>query len=458
MASQPVIFISHKHADRDIAVTLGRFVKEKSGGNVRVHLSSSPDFEGPRFGKPLNAELKRALGEAESVILIYTTETEDWSYCMWECGMAVDPQDETPTSVVVMQCGPDDPRPFGDQLRAKAESLDSVQAFVKALLTTADFFPRRETPITGFAAEGTEIKEFAADLHAQLSDVISPRPGPDRRTPTTPYLSVRLGQEAADQLRAAYEADDHQQSSELIKREAVITEQFGARNLLGMRLNPGSTLGDVLAHAQEGDDEGDEPRWFTSINEQIQAALLGVFRPVKWAPYKTAKGLADVPFVAASQEVEGVEFDVYIVPISPRPVLARERMLAIDQTYHKNAATDALDEILLASLVKEMGERKATRLPILDDQGPKTIVHKATLNELLARHAIDRQTVEGLTLADLLTEYADALEAWYVEVAPDSTMEEAMTSMNAKPDCEDAYVVEDGVVVGWLTNAMFLQD
>lgn len=394
MESQPVVFISHRHSDRDIAETLGRFVKERCGGNVRVHLSSSSDFEGPRFGKPLNAELRRALGETESVILIYTAETQDWSYCMWECGMAVDPREETPTSVVVMQCGPDEPKPFSDQLRVKAESLDSMHAFVKALLTTTHFFPHRETPITGFAPEGTEIKEFAADLHAKLGDVISPRPDPDRSTPAAPYLSVRLEQGAAEQLRAAYEANDLEQSSEIIKREASITEQFGARGLLGMKLEPGSTLGAVLAHAQQGDDEGDEPRWFTSITEQIQAALLGVFRPVKWAPFKTAEGRADLPFVAATREVaSGFDFDIYVVPISPRPVLARERMLTLDHTYHKNAATDSLDEILLASLVKEMGERSATRLPILDGQGPRTIVHKATINELLARHAIGRRGV-----------------------------------------------------------------
>ena len=72
-----VVFISHKHSDRQIAETIARFVKNKSAGNARVHLSSSPDFEGPRFGQPINTELRHALGESDLVILVYTDDRED---------------------------------------------------------------------------------------------------------------------------------------------------------------------------------------------------------------------------------------------------------------------------------------------------------------------------------------------------------------------------------------------
>ena len=70
---------------------------------------------------------------------------------------------------------------------------------------------------------------------------------------------------------------------------------------------------------------------------------------------------------------DGGEFEVYMVPISPRPVPVRERMLPIEQTYYKNAAKEPLEEILLASLVKEMGTRDVTRLPILDGKAARSI-------------------------------------------------------------------------------------
>ena len=97
-STKPVVFISHKHSDSPIAETIAKFVKNKSAGNARVHLSSSPDFEGPRFGQPINTELKHALGESDLVILVYTDEREDWSWCMWECGVAVDPTEQHVTS------------------------------------------------------------------------------------------------------------------------------------------------------------------------------------------------------------------------------------------------------------------------------------------------------------------------------------------------------------------------
>ena len=460
MAAEPVVFISHKHSDREIAETIARFVKNKSAGNARVHLSSSPDFEGPRFGQPLNSELKHALGESDVVILVYTNDREDWSYCMWECGVAVDPRDEHPTMVVVVQCTGDEPKPFADQLRVDARDLDSVQAFVKALLTTTDFFPLRAEPITGFSPEGSEVREFAAELHGTLADAIPRGIGAERSTPTSPFLRVRLGNQAADEIRTNYLAGDGDLNMKIVESEALIVEQDGAGALFGMQLGPDSTLGDVLADWR-GDDanSGEEARWFDALTDQLEAALVGRLRPVKWAAYQAVKGRTDVPFVAGSRQVvDGVEFDVYLVPISPRPIHVRERMLPIEQTYYMNAAKEPPKEILLASLVKEMGTRDVTRLPILDGKSAKLIVHRATINEYLVDRAINIGTVEGLTLADLMADHADALHNSYVEVPPEATIEEAMDAMSSQEGCQDVFVTENGAVVGWITNVMFIED
>ena len=52
---------------------------------------------------------------------------------------------------------------FADQLRVDARDIDSVQAFVKALLSTTYFFARRDEPMTEFAPEGSEVRDFAAE-------------------------------------------------------------------------------------------------------------------------------------------------------------------------------------------------------------------------------------------------------------------------------------------------------
>ena len=458
LPADPLVFVSHKHSDREIAETIARFIRTSTAGKARVHLSSSPDYEGPRFGQALNEELKRALGAADAVILVFTTDTEDWSYCMWECGIATDPNDRRPTSVIVVQCTAVPPKPFGDQLRVDARDLDSVQAFVKALLTTTDFFARRDSPVTGFAAEGSEVMEFAVDLHAKLAVVLPSGGGAERSTPTSPFLRIRLNGQAVEELRTAYLAGETEQCLPILESRTEIAESAGAENLLGMRLEPGTTLGDVLAGWRDDHRAGEQPRWFWALAEQIEAAIVGRLRPVKWAPYKTMMGRADVPYVAAARRIKtGTEFDVYMVPFAPRPIPVTDKMITLDQMYIKDTASEPLDRIPLMAFVKEMNTRNVSRLPILDGRRPRSIVHKATINEFLIE-AIERGNVAELTLQDLLTKHADALEGSYAEVPTDATIEEAMEAMAAKRGCQDVYVTRDGVVVGWLPNVLFIQD
>jgi len=454
----PLLFISHKHSDRAIAETIARFVKTRTAGNVRVHLSSSPNFEGPRLGKPLNEELKRALAAAEAVILVFTSETEDWSYCMWECGIATNPNDPRPTSVVVVQCGQDEPKPFADQLRVDARNLDSVQTFVKTLLTGTDLFARHEAPVTGFAAEGSEVKDFATELHGELGAVLPSGGGAERSTPTSPYLRIRLDHDAAEELRTAYLDGDPETCLPIIETKTEIADSAGASSVFNMRLEPQATLGDVLAAWRREHRDDGEARWFSALAEQVEAALVGALRPVKWAPYQTTTGRADVPYVAASRRVAtGVEFDVYIVPFAPRPVPVTDKMITLGEMYLKDAATEPLDQIELMTLVKEMNERNKTRLPILDDRRPLSIVHEATINKFMVR-AIGTGRENTLTLQDLLDEHAASLDSSYAEVTTDATIEEAMEAMAAKPGCQDVYVIRDGLVIGWLPNVVFIQD
>ena len=425
---------------------------------VRVHLSSSPDYEGPRLGKPLNEELKAALGAAEAVILVFTSETEDWSYCMWECGIATNPNDPRPTSVVVVQCGPNEPKPFADQLRVDARNLDSVQTFVKTLLTSTDFFAHRDTPVTGFAAEGPEMKDFATELHGKLGEVLPSGGGAERSTPTSPYLRLRLDDETAEELRSAYLDGETEKCLPIVEARAEIAESAGAENVFNMRLAPGATLGDVMAAWRHDHRAEGEPKWFSALAEQVQAAIVGTLRPVKWAPYRTATGQADVPYVAASRRVaKGIEFDVYIVPFAPRPIPVTDKMITVEQMYLKDAAEEPLEQILLMAVLNDMNDRKVTRLPILDDRRPWSIVHEATINKFLVQ-AMQTGSVDNLTLRDLVSEQTDAREGSYAEVSPDATIEEAMAAMAAKPGCQDVYVTRDGLVVGWLPNVVFIQN
>src|SRR4051812_22014114 len=108
---KPRLFISHKHADREIAATIAQFIQEKTSYKVQIHLSLEPKYDGPRIGRNLNEQLRTALWQTDALILVYTTEDQDWSYCMYECGLATDPASPT-SSVYVLQAGEDGPKVF----------------------------------------------------------------------------------------------------------------------------------------------------------------------------------------------------------------------------------------------------------------------------------------------------------------------------------------------------------
>ena len=142
-SARPLLFISHRHADRPIADALRKFVTDRSGGRIAVFQSSSAEAENPRVGRELQKELKEHLWAAGIVILVYTSPEEDWSYCMWECGVATHPQSPE-TKVVVLQCGS---AAAGGLRRCRPGqrpgSGRAIQKFASEFLTSADFFPGR---------------------------------------------------------------------------------------------------------------------------------------------------------------------------------------------------------------------------------------------------------------------------------------------------------------------------
>ena len=138
MESKPLFFISHKHADSDLAKVFADFVNTQSGGRIRVYLSSSSEYEGPRYGN-LNAELIKALWEAEALLLVFTQADQEWSYCMYEWG--VTKQKGSPlTRTILFQCSDAVPAPLGDEVRYNIRVEDDIRKFVNSFLTDPQFF------------------------------------------------------------------------------------------------------------------------------------------------------------------------------------------------------------------------------------------------------------------------------------------------------------------------------
>ncbi len=135
----PTVFISHRHDDKVIADALREAIMDWSSDEITV-IQSSHDKSGPRIGKPLIPELMDNLGGANVVILVYTVDDADWTYCMFECGVATDPKTEE-TSIVVLQCAEDVPAPLSELLHVKPDN-DSIRQFTQEFHKDPEFFPR----------------------------------------------------------------------------------------------------------------------------------------------------------------------------------------------------------------------------------------------------------------------------------------------------------------------------
>ena len=75
------VFISHRHEYATQVAALKSAIEECSNGAVRVFISEDI----PR-GEEWRDELEKTLREASSLLLVYGTPEEDWSWCFYEAG------------------------------------------------------------------------------------------------------------------------------------------------------------------------------------------------------------------------------------------------------------------------------------------------------------------------------------------------------------------------------------
>jgi hypothetical protein len=265
-----LLFISHKHADRQIAKVLGQFIEERTAGQIEVHLSSSPDFQGPRFGKKaLNAQIKDALWKTELLILLYTSADQDWSYCMWECGMALHPQSPD-TTLIVFQCGTEVPSPFQDVLRVNARSPEDIKRFTDQLLRDPALFSNPPGAIAPNLKD-EHVARLATDLHARIAEVLPPlEDGQVEQWPAWPYLRLELPRAESDKIEQANDPERPNLSHRIVSDHAeVVQSDAGVAQLFGKLSFPTRLkLRELLIAWKNKYPDGDAG-WFDSWCEQI---------------------------------------------------------------------------------------------------------------------------------------------------------------------------------------------
>lgn len=310
---QPLLFISHRHADKPIADVLRHFVTDKSGGRIRVFQSSAAEAENPRVGRELHRELIEHLWEAGVIVLVYTSPEEDWSYCMWECGVATHPGSPE-TKILVLQCASRPPAVYTDAVRVSAQDPVSVAKFTNDFLTSADFFPDSgEAVAPGFFPNGDEVQQAAAQLYAALRDVIPNVDGGEDWS-TLPFLRLQLSYAEVDRVREM----DPPDGARAVLQDARVKDIDGeAKRLFGLgRVEPMSLFSDLVS-AWEQSRPGDSTRWKDELVEQLRVGSHWKYPRFSWQLMSSADDSDRARYAPVLSRVRSVprdrchEFDIY---------------------------------------------------------------------------------------------------------------------------------------------------
>ncbi len=464
--ADPTLFISHKHSDNKIAQALAAFCEEKSNGRIKVHLSSSPDFKGPRIGKSVNAQLRQALWDTDVLILIYTSSDQDWSYCMWECGVANDSQSPE-TSIIVFQCGSDFPAPFTDVLRVNVRNLDDIKRFMQLFLREPDFFPTLNGAIAP-SLKDTYVESASKTLYDNIAAVLPPPDdGLSQEWPTWPYLRIEMPRPEVDRMEQASEAERVALSHQLVKDFGLVVDSDArAAQLFGLAAFPNRMRLDSLLKTWKDKNPGMEETWFDSCCEQIMMGAARGFPVIRWTPIREPGGESDyTPVLSRIKPMpyaQTVQFDIYFYNLSdPRAVPVTSKMIPIGDFFYKKLGQMDPDALKLTELITELNSRQLNRLPLLSSEGhPMYMVHRSMVDKFIVKHVMagGAATAGDLTVANLLAdpEMKDVFENTFVVVKRRATLAEAMSAMVTRPGCNDVFVTAGGnldePVQGWLTN------
>jgi hypothetical protein len=316
MVAKPLLFISHKHENRNIADAIRSCIEANTGGMVEVFQSSSEHSPGPRAGYALNQELKSALWRARAFVLVYTHSNLDWSYCMFEYGVANNPNSPD-TKIVLFKCCNAEPPLFSGQVYVNARKLGDIQKFINQLLTAHDFFPDHGGPITQHLPNSQMVATIAADFYQKLQPVL-PTTASHEEWPAFPYLQLELSATHVNSINTAATHEDRSKiASQLIRNESIVVDfDKGAERLFNFpsfqKEMKFETL--VKAWSEKSAKSDTHSRWVESLCKQITEAARWQFPPVIW---ELMQGIDDddwyAPILVRVRRMpqQSMQFDVY---------------------------------------------------------------------------------------------------------------------------------------------------
>ena len=453
----PLIFISHKQSDKALAEAVARFLESEATRQIRIFLSSSPGFEGVRFGKPITGDLRDVLADADVFLLLYTSADEDWSWCMWEWGVANHPA-SAKTTMVILQCGSEAPKIDVGNRRVNVRQKDEIHAFVKQYFTNVGFFPSLGVEPFGGHFSPDAIAAKAEALFGSL--VTFPAIDPTVEWQTWPYLQLELPVSLCNRIKDLVTPMSRVEQLTVIRQNTKITvadpKALTIFGLAGLASDtPFSNLAMVWQNAFNNQKTAD---WFDSCCEQVLTAALEKLPAIAPAPVRSVQSDKDyIPLITKvrrSSYQGTVRFDLYFIEgiDSEREVVA-DRMLTLDRFFWRPLNDQLLSERLI-EISEELKSQRKNRLPVLDEsRRVRYVIHRGSVDEFIVSHL---GHAPALTLGDLLEDprMQTVVSETFAVTSRRTPIAEARLLM--KGEIRDIFVTESGAsdepVEGWLTN------
>jgi TIR domain len=468
-AREPSVFISHKHSDRKIATALRKFIYSQAHREVTVFQSSAADAEGTALGRVLSTELKEALWKTGIVILIYTTDDQDWQWCMWECGVATNPASPD-TRIIVLQCSVNTPTVFHDSVRVNVRGQEDLFKFSKAFFTDPAFFPGLGRALAPkLSPGGDEVRNVGLALHAALGAAL-PRGGVAEWA-AQPLLQLQLSLDVVEKLKL--EADATKDPAIAVADVTVVSSlDPQAKQVIGIaELAPGTKLSGLAMRWAES-VPGASLDWVRDIESQLRRAARGVIPTIRWSYLREIGGSARyAPLLSRVRRIPNLEsehFDVNLVPFDEfAATRVLSRMIPLAEVVCHRVDHVGLSELKVVELSKRLKTERLTRMPFLTDSScVKLMVHRSMIDAYIASKATEGkiEDLPRLSIADMVNEdpvLKTLFATSFAAVGPNCRLSDVNAIMAANPRIQDVFLTNTGrcddPIIGWLTNAMMAQ-
>lgn len=267
-----VLFISHRHDDAAIADEIRRWIDLRTG-DVTVYQSSAPGH-GIDPGEPVRPSLQDQLFQSQVVLCIYTGPHKDWSWCMWECGLATHPL-KMDTRIVVLQFSDEFPAPQADLKRVNVRRESDVVDFAFSFFTSPDFFPGFHSalrPRMSGDEPTPQVRGWARDLFTALNTVCPA--APEEQWASWAILLLEFPNDSLDQLRTCAEEERVNRIKALLLETCkVVDAERTGRNVFNFLSFPPEMPFSEIYNKWHREYPTSKSRWLDSLANQISYAV-----------------------------------------------------------------------------------------------------------------------------------------------------------------------------------------